>query len=271
MVDFVMDLYRLAEHCSYGVLHNEMVRDRIVVGLRDAKLSEKLQMDSDLDLDKAIAARQSESVKQQQPLLRNTLHDEQAVNMLKKRRQSHPNWRSKRSVPPQKPQSNLSCSRCGMSGCFKGLRKLEGEYTIKLMNNAKPYALTTPRHVAIPLLPRVKVELERMERMGVIRRVGDPTDWCAGMVIVPKSGECVKLTCLNENVCKERHPLPAIEQTLAQLAGTKVFTKLDTNSGFWQIPLAEKSSLLTTFIIPFGRFCFNRLYDCCKPWKDVKY
>ena len=41
--DFVMDLYRLAEHCGYGVLHNEMIRDRIVVGLRDAKLSEKLQ------------------------------------------------------------------------------------------------------------------------------------------------------------------------------------------------------------------------------------
>ena len=46
--DFVMDLYRLAEHCGYGVLHNEMIRDGIVVGLRDAKLSEKLQMDPDL-------------------------------------------------------------------------------------------------------------------------------------------------------------------------------------------------------------------------------
>lgn len=46
--DFVMDLYGLAEHCGYGVLHNETIRDRIVVGLRDAKLSERLQMDPDL-------------------------------------------------------------------------------------------------------------------------------------------------------------------------------------------------------------------------------
>ena len=146
---------------------------------------------------------------------------------------------------------------------LKGLGKLEGEYTIKLMDNAKPYALTTPRRIAIPLLPRVKAELERMERMGVIRRVQDPTDWCAGMVVVLKSGDrvriCVDLTRLNENICRERHPLPAIEQTLAQLAGVRVFTKLDANSGFWQIPLAKKSSLLTTFITPFGRFCFNRL------------
>ena len=46
---------------------------------------------------------------------------------------------------------------------------------------------------------------------------------------------------------------------LAQLAGARVFTKLDANSGFWQIPLAKESALLTTFIIPFGRSCFNRL------------
>lgn len=34
--DFIMDLYRIAEHCSYGTLHDELIRDRIVVGLRSA-------------------------------------------------------------------------------------------------------------------------------------------------------------------------------------------------------------------------------------------
>ena len=29
---FVMALYELAEHCSYGNLHDEMIRDRLVVG-----------------------------------------------------------------------------------------------------------------------------------------------------------------------------------------------------------------------------------------------
>ena len=51
----------------------------------------------------------------------------------------------------------------------------------------------------------------------------------------------------------------AVEQTLAQLAGARVFSKLDTNSGFWQIPLSRESALLTTFITPFGRYCFHRL------------
>lgn len=63
----------------------------------------------------------------------------------------------------------------------------------------------------------------------------------------------------NENVQRERHILPSVEQTLGQLAGAQVFTKLDANSGFWQIPLTKESALLTTFITPFGRFCFNRL------------
>ena len=83
------------------------------------------------------------------------------------------------------------------------------------------------------------------------------------MVVVPKpNGQvciCVDLTRLNDSVCRERHPLLAVEQTLAQLAGAKLFSKLDANFGFWQIPLSPESIPLTTFIPPFGRFCFNRL------------
>ena len=37
------------------------------------------------------------------------------------------------------------------------------------------------------------------------------------------------------------------------------FSKLDANSGFWQTGLSPESAKLTTFITPFGRFCFNRL------------
>ena len=102
-----------------------------------------------------------------------------------------------------------------------------------------------------------------MQSLGVITKVDYPTPWCAGMVVVPKkSGEvriCVDLKPLNSNVLREVHPLPAVDETLAQLAGAAVFSKLDANSGFWQIPLAASSRHLTTFIMPFGRYCFNKL------------
>ena len=42
---------------------------------------------------------------------------------------------------------------------FKGLGKLKGEHTIRPREGAWPFALMTPRRVAIPLLPRVKQSL----------------------------------------------------------------------------------------------------------------
>ena len=102
-----------------------------------------------------------------------------------------------------------------------------------------------------------------MEKEGVISKVSEPTEWCSGMVVVPKkSGKvriCVDLKPLNKSVRREVHPLPKVDDTLAQLAGAKVFSKLDANSGFWQIPLSPSSRLLTTFITPIGRYCFNKL------------
>ena len=140
---------------------------------------------------------------------------------------------------------------------------MKGAYQIKIKNDAKPFALSTPRRVAIPLLKAVEKELKRMEELGVIKKVEEPTEWCAGMVVVPKANGkvriCVDLTNLNKSVKWERHPLPAVYQALAQLSGAQVFSTLDANSGFWQIPLDSQSAKLTTFITPFGRFCFHRL------------
>lgn len=140
---------------------------------------------------------------------------------------------------------------------FKGLGKLEGMYTIILRDDAIPYTLTTPRRVSVPLLPNV----ERIQSLGVITKIPEPTEWCAGTVVVPKQNGkvriCVDRTRLNQSVCRECYMLPSVEQVLAQIGDAKHFSKLDANSGFWQIELDEKSSKLTTFIMPFGRYRFN--------------
>ena len=64
---------------------------------------------------------------------------------------------------------------------------------------------------------------------------------------------------LNANILLKVHPLPAVDETLTQLTGAVIFSKLDANSGFWQIPLSPPSRSLTTFITPFGRYCSNKL------------
>ena len=53
--------------------------------------------------------------------------------------------------------------------------------------------------------------------------------------------------------------VPSVDENLAKVGDSKIFSKLDANSGFWQIPLDDESKLLTTLVSPFGRFCFNRL------------
>ena len=69
--DFVTVLYSLSEHCQYAELQDEMICDRIVVGLHDSSLSEKLQLKADLTLEKPVtSARQQESVKKQQKVTR---------------------------------------------------------------------------------------------------------------------------------------------------------------------------------------------------------
>ena len=146
---------------------------------------------------------------------------------------------------------------------FQGIGNLGEPYHIQLKADAKPYALFTTCNVPLPLHTKVYQEIKRVEEIGIISKVDLPTQWCAGMVVVPKKNGsvriCVDLKPLNSSVLREIHPLPTVEDILAQLSGAKVFSKLDANSGFWQIPLTEESRLLTTFITPFGRYCFNKL------------
>ena len=68
---YIMVLHNLAARCNYRELEAEMIRDRLVVGIRNSSLSERLQLNPDLTLQKAkLAIRQSEAVHEQQWTLR---------------------------------------------------------------------------------------------------------------------------------------------------------------------------------------------------------
>jgi hypothetical protein len=114
------------------------------------------------------------------------------------------------------------------SELFSGLGKTDWEYTIKLKPGYVPFALSTPRRVPLLLMEKVKKELQRMENMGVISRVDKSTNWCSGMVVVPKSDGsvriCVDLTKVNESVLREN--LSVLIKHLRKLTGAKIFSKI---------------------------------------------
>ena len=55
-----MALYSLAENFDYKQWKEEMICDRLAVGIRDAALSQQLQMDSGLNLGESKEDRSSE-------------------------------------------------------------------------------------------------------------------------------------------------------------------------------------------------------------------
>ena len=114
---FITSLYTLAENCDYGDLKDQMIRDRIVVGIRDQAQSERLQMDVGLTLEKAkTLVRQREAVHEQQILLKHGQKDDKSIDFL---RQGVPSKgkvppRNRSQAPARKPrQTQSKCSRCG--------------------------------------------------------------------------------------------------------------------------------------------------------------
>ena len=64
--EYITALYELIETREYGTLKEEILRDRLVVGIRDKRMSEKLQLEADLTLESAKKSiRQKEAVRQQ--------------------------------------------------------------------------------------------------------------------------------------------------------------------------------------------------------------
>ena len=104
---------------------------------------------------------------------------------------------------------------------------------IELREGAVPYNLSSSRHV--PLLEKVKAELERMDKNGIIEKIIKPTDWCCSMVPVGKRGShdiriCVDLQRLNPPVKREKYTMPILDNILCKVAGSKVFSTLDVSS-----------------------------------------
>ncbi|KAJ8872719.1 hypothetical protein PR048_026333 [Dryococelus australis] len=74
---FVTALHSLAEKCEYKSMQNELIRDRLVLGLLDKMLSEMLQLDATLTLETAVnKARQTEVIRKQQLIVQKSNWDQ---------------------------------------------------------------------------------------------------------------------------------------------------------------------------------------------------
>ena len=81
------------------------------------------------------------------------------------------------------------------SDVFEGLGCLSTEYKIQFLKDAKP-VVHPPRKIPFAMKNKVKHELSRLERMRVIEKVSEPTEWVNSLVVVEKPNKKGRL-CLD--------------------------------------------------------------------------
>ena len=123
---------------------------------------------------------------------------------------------------------------------FQGLGCMEGPLHLEVDKSVPPSIMPPPR-VPLTLKERLKEELTRLERVNVIEREEEPTDWVSSLVVTEKrNGKlrvCIDPQHLNTALKRSHYPLPVIEDILPELADVKVFSKADLKDGFLQIQL----------------------------------
>ena len=146
--------------------------------------------------------------------------------------------------------------------CFEGIGKFRETFRITLDPTVTP-VVHAPRRCPIHIKDDVQNELQKMEQLGVIEKVEEPTDWVSSIVYTRKANGklriCLDPKDLNTAIKRPHYPTPTLDEITHKLAGAVIFSKLDARHGYWSVPLHDESKLLTTFNSPFGRFCFRRL------------
>ena len=157
---------------------------------------------------------------------------------------------------------------------FQGIGTLPGPpYDIVLKDNYVPVQ-HPPRSCPVGMRDAYKAELDRLVKEKVITEVKDQyTEWVNSIVPVRKPDGSIRL-CLDPrdlNKAIERNAWYArtIDDVLPDLADATHITLCDANSGYWQVTLSLRSSLLTTFNTPWGKFRWLRLPFGLKIASDV--
>jgi Reverse transcriptase (RNA-dependent DNA polymerase) len=100
-----------------------------------------------------------------------------------------------------------------------------------------------------------------MLKAGVIEPAS--SEWESPVVLVPKPDGalrfCVDYRKLNAVTTRDTYPLPRMDEYIDSLGDAQIFTTLDCNSGYWQIPVAPEDIEKSTCTSHEGTFQYNRM------------
>ncbi|WVZ89402.1 hypothetical protein U9M48_035815, partial [Paspalum notatum var. saurae] len=130
------------------------------------------------------------------------------------------------------------------------------EFRIDLVPGTSPVS-RRPYRMAPDELRELKVQLQEQLDKGFIRPSSSP--WGCPALFVEKKDQggkrlCVDYRPLNAVTIKNKYPLPHIDILFDQLAGAKVFSKIDLRSGYYQIKIREEDIPKTAFSTRYGLY-----------------
>ena len=139
------------------------------------------------------------------------------------------------------------------------------EHSLHVRKDAKPVKQPL-RRFAKDRRKIIGEEVTNLLVAGFIMEVLHP-DWLANPVLVEKKKDenpniakvwrmCIDYTHLNKACPKDPFPLPRIDQVIDSTAGCELLSFLDAYSGFHQIPLKKEDQIKTSFITPYGAYCY---------------
>ena len=133
------------------------------------------------------------------------------------------------------------------------------EYHIELIDNTPvrrpPYRLSPPKvHV-------LREKVQEMLDQGIIRP--STSNYSSPIFLVPKRENdfrpVIDYRYLNSKISIESIPLPDVHSAFAWFGGARIFTSLDLNQAYYQIPLSEDSKRCTAFCTDWNLFEFNKV------------
>jgi hypothetical protein len=129
------------------------------------------------------------------------------------------------------------------------------EFTIELQPSTVPISRQsykmTPKELA-----ELKIQLKKLLDKGYIHPSSSP--WSCPTLFVKKKDQslrlCVDYWPLNAVTIKNKYPLPHIDILFDQLAGAKVFSKVDLHSDYHQIKIRLEDVPKTAFSTRYGLY-----------------
>lgn len=129
--------------------------------------------------------------------------------------------------------------------------------------NHVPHCVTTTRRYPVHIEKDCIADLEKLERLGIIAPVTEPTEWCSHSFFLSEGPNkrrfIVDLSQLSKVIDRPVHPFLSTADVLKGVDPRMAwFSTMDAKSGYFQLELDPRCRHLTTFMTQVGKKFFRR-------------